>query len=132
MAERRFTLEKDNWYAADFIADDVPGSMEGGYGYSPIYVLAVHPCASGKRIFDLKFFCLNYPEGVQEKEYNLKTVHRGESFILAHTVDPSSIRFLCIHEITETWMRKHFHIDKDTSVEDWLKRHSPQGIKSHE
>jgi len=123
--QRRFTLERGKWYAADFIADDVPSSMEGGYGYSPIYVLGISPNKSGKRLFDLKFYHANYPAGVNDKEYSLKTVHRGNTYILAHTTNHKSIRFLCIHDLTEKWMRKHFDIDPQKTVEDFFKRNAP-------
>lgn len=124
--EKRFTLKRRNWYAVDLIADDVPGSLEGGYGFSPIFILDFLPKKTGSRLFELKFFHVNYPEGVQIKAYPMQTVHRGKNYILAKTTDHSDVRFLCIHELTETWTRKHFKIDTRISIRDWLMEYAPR------
>ena len=126
MGEQRFTLGRGEWYAVDFIADDVPNSMEGGYGYSPIYIIEINPRKSGERLFDLKFFHANYPQGVKQKKYFLETVHRGNIYLLARTKDRTPVRFLCIHELTKKWAIMHFDMDPEMSVQEWLRGIAPQ------
>jgi hypothetical protein len=126
--DTRFTLVCGEWYAADFIGDDVPGSMADGYGYSPIYVYGVVPMKSGKGVFELSFFHANYPEGVSDKVYALRTLHRGETYLLACSIDHQPVRFLCIHRLTAVWARKHFSIDEAVSIDEWLGRFKPAGV----
>jgi hypothetical protein len=126
MKESRFTLKERKWYAADFIADDVPGSMEGGYGYSPIFIVKLRKKKTGSSIFGLEFFHANYPQGVNSKAYELQTIHRGKSYILTKTTTHDPVRFMCVHNISEKWARKHFTFDKRKNVDEWLMEYMPQ------
>ena len=54
----------------------------------------------GSRQFTLAFFHANYPEGVQNKEYNLQTIERNRRFILARSTDHTPPRFLLIYPLT--------------------------------
>ena len=125
-SERRFSIVERQWYAVDFIADDVPGSLEDSYGYSPIFALEFLAKKSGDRLFDLSFFHANYPAGVRDKTYQLQTVHRGEHFLLAKTTNHPDVRFLCFHELTENWARKHFKVRDEQTVQDWLMEQAPR------
>ena len=117
----RFRLRVGTWYAAEFLEDDL---IHAGHRCSPIRVDQITPLKTGNRIFELKFFHANYPEGVQAKEYRLQTLHAGEEYILARSVGHDPARFLLIYDIKSEWLRRHFQVDLDDgqSAEDWLNR----------
>ena len=49
---------------------------------------------SGDRTFRLDFFHANYPEGVQDKSYRLRTIHRGEHSMLVESIEHQPKRYL--------------------------------------
>ena len=102
---RRFTLERDNWYACEIIGDEFDADQ---CSYAPIKVFAVVPGKTGEREFDLDFHHANYPAGVQHNRYRLRTIERGERYLLAQSLEHTPTRFLQIYEISPDWVRTHF------------------------
>lgn len=117
----KYQLNEASWYAAEFLED---GLICSGHRYSPIHIDQINPLKTGKRIFELKFFHANYPEGVRDKTYRLQTLHAGEEYILARSVEHDPARFLLIYDIDPDWLRQHFEIDlaEGESAADWLNR----------
>lgn len=103
MTSSRFTLQPSTWYACEIIDD---GGVDPRALCSPIRVDHIEPL--GNRTFTMRFYDLNYPEGVRDKEYCLKTLFRGESFILAVSRDHRPARMLRIHHISAEWLRTSF------------------------
>lgn len=101
----KFTLERGKWYACEMIGDEFEKDK---CSYSPIKVYGVTPLETGKGLFVLCFRHLNYPEGVQDKEYKLQTIERGSSLLLAKAIGYSSPRFLQIYKIDVEWLNRHF------------------------
>jgi hypothetical protein len=116
-----YLLQEGSWYAAEFLGDDL---IHAGHRYSPIRVELITPLKTGNRIFELKFFHANYPAGVQDKTYRLQTLHAGEEYILARSVEHDPVRFVLIYDIDLEWLREHFQVDLAgrESAEDWLNR----------
>jgi len=104
---QRFTLRPGHWYAAELIGDEF-SATDDFRSYSAIRVDSVVPVKSGHRHFDLGFYHTNYPEGVRDKTYSLQTLERGESFILARSLDHTPSRILLIYNISWPWLRLHF------------------------
>jgi hypothetical protein len=117
--EPRFTLKSGRWYACEFIGDEFD---EDKCSYSPIRIKRVERI--GDRTFRLHFYHANYPEGVRDKTYTLKTITRGKSFLLSKSVDHQPLRILQIYEINWTWVRRHFSgiTQEDADIQEWLER----------
>jgi hypothetical protein len=116
----RFTLTPRRWYAAEFIGEEFGDEIRSD---SPIRVDAVEPANSGQRTFTLAFYHANYPEGVRDKRYELKTIERTSTFLLARSLEHKPARLLLIYEITWEWIERHFgrNADRDRSdVQRWL------------
>ena len=77
----RFTLERGHWYACEIIGDEIDADR---CSYTPIKVFAVMPGNTGKRQFELDFHHAKYPARVQHKRYRLRTIERGERYLLTH------------------------------------------------
>lgn len=45
-----------------------------------------------------------YPAGVQDKEYRLKVLERGQRFMLVRKLDSHPSRLLLIRELTWKWL----------------------------
>lgn len=119
--QQRFTLTEGRWYAAEFIGDDF-GSLVRSY--SPIKVSTVRPFLSGERTFELGFYHANYPEGVRDKVYRLRTIERANHFLLAVSVEDKPSRYLLIYDAGWDWLQTHFGVkpESERSVESWLER----------
>jgi len=119
----RFTLQNNEWYACELIGDEF---QEDKCSYSPIRIKNIEPLSNGRREYILRFYHANYPEGVRDKEYKLKTVERGQTFLLVKSIDHSPPRFLQIYEIDNDWMRRHFRgIELNGSdCKIWLSRNA--------
>lgn len=120
---RRFTIERGRWYACEIIGDEFAGGVGTDLcSYSPIKVLSLTPSHSGDRTFRLDFYQANYPEGVRDKRYNLCTIERGESMLMARSTEHTPSRILQIYAITPEWVRLHFPDWKpDTNdIQRWL------------
>ena len=116
----RFTLVPGQWYAVEIIGDEFSHSSELR-SYSPIRVYAVRPL--GNRSISLSFYHANYPEGVRDKIYRLKTIERGQKYLLARSIEHAPVRLLLVQEITWAWLRRHFNVDQPTDGQDiarWL------------
>jgi hypothetical protein len=117
----RFTLEHGKWYACQFFGDFFKG-FEAQCSYAPIKVEEVRPM--GNRKYELHFYHANYPAGVKDKVYELQTIERGQSFILAKTTEKEDPRFLRITTISAEWISKHFGQRPEGNLEDWLERNA--------
>jgi len=106
MGKERFTVREGKWYALEFIGDEF--FHLGSYRYSPIQIINVHPLKTGQGIFILSFFHANYPQGVNDKTYKLKTIERGELYILAASTQHNPKRIVHIFDITYSWFKEHF------------------------
>jgi hypothetical protein len=119
----RFTLEPRRWYACELIGDEF---TEDKCSYSPIKVHQVKPAKTGNRTFALEFYHANYPEGVRDKVYQLQTIERGRSLLLAKSLEHNPPRFLQIYEITAEWVSRHFrdtHPDPQ-DIQGWLNKNA--------
>jgi hypothetical protein len=117
----RFTIEDRQWYAAQIMGDEFSPKVHyepifTDSDYTPIYIDGIRPLGKGNRRFELRFFHMTYPVGVQGKVYQLETLERGHNFILAKSVDHDPTRILHIYTITWEWLEKHFS--------GWLKNNS--------
>ncbi len=74
----RFTLKPKHWYACRFLGDEL-----GDNTCSPIRVDRLEPKGGGKRLLDLHLYHADYPAGVRNKCYTLRTLERGRHFMLA-------------------------------------------------
>lgn len=93
----RFTIEDDRWYACELIGDEFEDDI---CSYSPIKILKLETHKKGDRSLILHFYHANYPEGVRDKSYNLRTIERGDKFLLAKSLDHSPVRILQIYDIS--------------------------------
>ena len=120
---KSFRVRKDYWYACELIGD-LFSKQTDQCSYSPIKIYDIKPHKTGNRKFTLLFFHANYPWGVQDKEYRLQTLERGETFILAKSTQHDSTRVLLIYEITNTWIKKHFpsYDPQDNEIQNWCTR----------
>ena len=121
---RRFTLERDKWYGVTFIGDKFGTGY--GHSYSPIKVFEVELLNTGKRTFKLHFFHANYPAGVNDKVYTLKTMERGKRFMLACSDDHNPKRIMYIEEMSKGWLHKHHGVElqEPRTAEEWLEMHT--------
>ncbi|MCG8091586.1 MAG: hypothetical protein JAY62_17755 [Candidatus Thiodiazotropha endolucinida] len=118
---RRFTLEKNKWYACELIGDEY---NEDRCAYSPIKVYSLASLKTGRRRFRLSFYHAAYPEGVRDKEYALRVIERGSSYLLAKSLEHEPARYMQIYPITPKWVNRHFpnlRVD-DGDMQAWLDR----------
>lgn len=104
----RFTLVPRRWYALLLLGDEFDASALCSLSPSPIYVERISPRHTGERQFELAFFHATYPAGVQGKVYTLRTIHRGQSMLLAESKEHDPPRFLYLTELTLDWLRHWF------------------------
>jgi hypothetical protein len=119
----RFTLETDRWYACEIIGDEF---TDDKCSYSTIRVDRIKPLKQGNGTFRLDFYHANYPEGVRNKSYLLRTLYRGDTLLIAQSLEHTPIRLLQIYDIDESWIRRHFPEAKldDQNVQDWLTKNA--------
>ena len=116
----RFTLQPGKWYACEFVGDEFD---EDKCSYSPIKIYEITPLNKGDRTYKLNFYHANYLEGVQEKEYSLRTIERGRTFLLAKAFEYSPSRYLQIYDIDTDWVRRHFpEKSPEEDIQEWLER----------
>lgn len=114
----RFTLERGKWYACELIGDEF---SEDKCSYSPIKIYEISPSDKGERTFKLNFHHANYPEGVQNKEYALRTIERGRTYLLAKSFNHSPVRYLLIYDIDRDWVKRHFSVNYPAKdIQEWL------------
>lgn len=118
-SDKRFSLKSGSWYACEIFGDEFDDDL---CSYSPIKIIGIEPAKSGKSVLVLKFYHANYPCGVQDKEYQLRTVERGQKYFLAKSLSHNPVRFLKIYEINAAWVRKHFpSLTPDArDIQNWL------------
>lgn len=104
-AHARFTLMPGQWLAMEAWMRGFPDPPH----CSPIRVLAVAPHGGGRGELTLRFFHAAYPEGVQEKEYRLRVLHRGHDALTLLRLDaPDSEMTLTLFPLHRGWVEKHF------------------------
>ena len=74
-SKHRFTLSAGAWVAMDLWMEDDGSVWEHA---SPIRIDRVHPLGTGRTEVELGFFHACYSEGVQDKVYRLRILHRGQ------------------------------------------------------
>jgi hypothetical protein len=118
----RFTIETNRWYACELIGDEFEADI---CSYSPIKILRIETLAHGDRTLSLHFYHANYPEGVRDKSYNLRTIERGEKFFLAKSLDHNPVRILQIYDISYEWVVRHFPgmMPDKNDLHRWFDRH---------
>ena len=104
MPMTRFTLTKGHWYAMEVWAEDWPFLPHA----SPVRVERVCPLKQGNGLLKVKFFHVNYPAGVQTKEYTLRVLHRNAKALVATSVQPGENRVLVFFPVTTEWLRTHW------------------------
>jgi hypothetical protein len=117
----RFHLEPRRWYAAELIGEEFGSEIRS---YSPIRVDEIRP--KGGRRFSLAFYHASYPEGVRDKVYQLETIERSATFILARSREHSPTRLMLIYFITSAWLCEHFgaSVSESEDVQAWLARNA--------
>ena len=115
--QRLLTLEPRRWYAAEFIQDGPDGMFRSP---SPILVHALRPLGTGRGLMYLHFRHANYPEGVQNKEYELQVLHRVSTYMFARQTKVDFDRSLLIFALQWGWLKTHFGLDPgECDVQDW-------------
>lgn len=119
----RFTLQPGRWYACEIIGDEFD---EDCCSYSPIRVDRIEPMKSGNQTFKMYFYHANYPEGVREKQYTLRTIDRTHKFIIANSIEHKPVRILQIYDIDAQWIKRHFPnmIVEGNDVQTWLRNNT--------
>jgi hypothetical protein len=116
----RFTLQTGQWYAAEIIGDEFGEELRS---FSPLRIDAIASTGKGLRQFTLSFYHANYPEGVRDKVYTLRTIERTARYLLALSTTHNPSRVLLISDISWEWMRSHFRTDRPIDSQDiqrWL------------
>lgn len=123
-ATKGFPLIPGRWYACEFIGDFFK-NWEDRRSYSPIRIDSIKPSDTEDGVFLLRFYHANYPEGVRDKVYKLKVLERGDSFMIAKSLDHTPARILQVYDIDVAWIFRHFP-EADVNIDDvqeWLNRH---------
>ena len=78
--------------------------------HSPIWVSRVAPKKRGKGLLRIEFYHANYPEGVRDKGYDLKVLHRDIGYLLAMRVDEKQkpLGTMILETATLEWMERTF------------------------
>jgi len=100
---REFTISPRTWYAMEYV---FPSAERH---FSPIWVQEITPLKAGTGMLRLQLFHANYPEGVQDKLYELKVVQRFAGYLVAlrrHDGVPDAT--VLLEPITRKWVGQHF------------------------
>jgi hypothetical protein len=73
---------------------------------SPIRIERVTPLGTGKSELELTFFHACYPEGVQNKVYRLRVLHRSERDIVAVRIDVDGHPTVRLTPLTRQWLAR--------------------------
>lgn len=118
-------LQPGRWYACEFIGEEFPPESDST-SYSPILVHGAKGLKTGRRQFELHFHHANYPAGVQDKLYRLRTLLRAPGLLLAESLEHQPVRLLQIYEISLEWLGRHFpglaRPDRPEELQAWLSR----------
>jgi hypothetical protein len=72
----------------------------------------VEPLKTGQGLLEIDFFHANYPEGVQNKEYVLRVIHRASSHIAAVKMEDDQQPLVVVFPMATDWIKTHFpHFD---------------------
>ncbi len=119
----RFTLEQGQWYATEFLGEEFAPDIRS---LSPIRIQRIEARQTSQRILELDFYHANYPAGVRDKCYKLKTLERNSQFYLGRSVEHDPVRLMLVYRVTAEWLRRHFDAeitDLDV-VPEWLDRNT--------
>lgn len=120
-----FTLVRGCWYAAEFIGDEFENDLRH---YSPIRVDGLQALKSGRGELVLAFWHENYPAGVQDKEYRLRVLERGQRFLLARKVDSTPARLILTRDLTWKWLGDKCQLYPRRPNEDVQRRFERGGV----
>lgn len=99
----RFALHPHAWYAMEFVFRSAERH------FSPIWLEEITPLKTGNGMLRLVFFHANYPEGVQDKAYDLQVVQRFERHLIAlRRSDGVADATVILEPITREWCTQHF------------------------
>jgi hypothetical protein len=100
-SQARFTLEEDQLYGWTMY----PGYGEQPY-FSPILVHVVRPL--GGRTMEVHFLNILYAAGVQRTAYQLRTLRREKTYLMAEQVvgKRTTERVVIVEGLTRRWMRR--------------------------
>jgi hypothetical protein len=97
-----FVLQPRTWYAMEYV---FPSAQRH---YSPIWAREITLLKTGSGMLRLQFFHANYPEGVQDKVYDLQIAHRFDTHLVAlHREDGISLATVILEPITKLWFTQH-------------------------
>ena len=115
----RFTLEPGRWYAMELIGPEFGEEIRS---CSPIRVSRIDALGGGSREFQLDFFHANYPAGVQDKSYRIKTISRDQNYLLGRVAGTD--RLVLIFDLHYRWINSHFNanLSSDEDIETWCGR----------
>ena len=109
------SLRARHWYAMLLIWPS------GGVDASPVWLFEAPVVPKGRKPFELHFWHLNYPDGVQEKHFQLKKLRHDAGILVAEEAGSSSQkRLLLVSEITDAWLRQFFQITPVGGLEQYL------------
>jgi hypothetical protein len=121
-----FTLERHRWYAMQIVLPS------GGQYFSPIWIFETCPLQTGKKLLQVSFWHAHYPEGVQDKVYDLRVLRRTKAlnasyrgYLLAERTGSSSKDLILLSEITADWIQTHFRKSSEGDLQQWLDRQCP-------
>lgn len=98
-----FTLQPRTWYAMEYVFRSAERH------FSPIWVQEIKPLKTGAGMLRLHFFHANYPEGVQDKIYDLQVVQRFVGHLVAlRRSDGVADATVILEPITREWFAQHF------------------------
>lgn len=81
---------------------------------------SARPLSTGHGEFELHFFHANYPAGVHDKQYRLRTILRTASYLAAAVTD--SPRIVVFQPVSREWLRDRFDfvVPADEDIGRWL------------
>ena len=121
------TMAVGVWFAAPGMlcaAEPLAVGKDAALKTPPIKVQRIAP--KGSRTFTLDFYHANYPEGVQDKSYDLQTIERTRTFILCRSENHKPARLLLIYPVTAAWLRQYCGspLSESEDPESWLTRNA--------
>lgn len=119
-----FTLQPRTWYAMEYTFSD------GYRHYSPIFCYDVRARKTGQGRLDLFFWHGAYADGVNDKGYTLRVLHRDRGYLVALRKHGEGSAALLLTDLKEEWMKLHFRFEvegkpSELSLPDWLNRRYP-------
>lgn len=107
--KRRFTLRSDTWYTMEF---HIANGSAYEHWLSAVKVYSIAPKGSGAGIFDLSFYHADYPAGVRDKIYTLRTLLRSEAYIIAERLGEKDRQMsVILFDLQPEWLKRYYNIE---------------------